>query len=109
MSSKDKDEIALLCEQVDSIKRETKLKIGSLITSVKLIDARVNQIEENMKNFNEQINVLSGNDQSLSWNISRGINDLRVDLYKTKNELTNAISPGQGPKKIVRVSSRPKF
>jgi len=109
MIPKDKDEIALVLETLDSLKRETKIKVSSLQTSVKLLDARVGQIEENIKNFNEQINVLSGNDQSLSWNLSRGINDVRVDLYKVKNELTNALSPGLGPKKIVRVCSRPRF
>jgi len=103
---KDKDEIGLLSEMIDSLRRETKIKVSSLQTSIKLLDARVGQIEENVKNFNEQINILSGNDQSLSWNISQGINDVRVDLYKVKNELSNALSPGLGPKKIVRVNSR---
>jgi len=102
-------EIDLLAEQIDSLKRETKIKIESIKTSVKLLDARIGQIEENIKNLNDHVNILSSNDQSLSWNISRGINDLRVDQYKLKNELTNIISPGQGPKKIVRVCSRSKF
>jgi len=99
-------EIDLLAEQIDSLKRETKIKIESLKTSVKLLDARIGQIEENIKNLNDHVNILSSNDQSLSWNISRGINDVRVDLYKVKNELSNALSPGLGPKKIVRVNSR---
>jgi len=103
--NKDKDEIALLTEIIDKQNRE----IRSLRTIVKLQDARIGQIEETIKNFNENINVLSSNDQSLNWNLSRAVNDLRVDLYKKTNELTNAISPGQGPKKIVRVCSRPKF
>jgi len=106
---KDKDEIALICERIDSIERKFNMKIGSLATTVKLQDARLSQVEEKDKNRDEQMNILSGNDQSLNWNLSRAVNDLRVDQYKLKNELTNIISPGQGPKKIVRVCSRPKF
>jgi len=109
MVSKDKDEIALICERMDCMERKFNMKIGSLATTVKLQDARLSQNEEKDKNQDEQISILSGNDQSLSWNISRVNNDLRVDLYKVKNELTDKLAPQLGPKKIVRVCSRSKF
>jgi len=109
MMSKDKDEIALLSEIMDKNNRETrenKVKIGSLQTSVKLHDARFGQIEENIKNIYKHISTLSCNDETLSSNIATVQNDSALEINKVRNELKNVISPGQEPKKIVRVNSR---
>jgi len=117
--NKDKDEIALLSEIIDTQKRAIvslteivdtqKRSIISLRTSNKLLDARVSQDEENIKILFKHINTLSFNDQTLSSNIATVQNDSALELNKLRNELKNDISPGQEPKKIVRVNSRARF
>jgi len=115
MVSKDKDEIALLCEQIDFLKKENKNKdriIASLQTSLKLTDARISSAENTIDEMSKNQMQLSQNDEALNFNLSTCINNVRYDVNKLRfdvNQKMEAAKPVEGVKKINRLTSPRKY